>query len=337
MSTCLSLFELSRADSLTPAQTAHVNVCPRCRGLVRALAGADPAPTSPGPSLTLEWPHPAVANLDAAPRPGAVHSIWGNEDGDLLAAVIVDVDDREALVVPVSPDVHFAGEADVIIDQTVLAYPAMLEIWNHVQVLREQVMERIGQLNDELLDLVDAAVDAVIDSQPVPAELPQGVAVIGEADPRRLFREEEVRRVQRFVEPWRVLNVADTLGTVLAARRIENDLETEAVAEHADLSVDVIARLEADQENLREGVPISRLDTLAKWFGLWASQRFGDLVEQAVFDNDRGTAPGATLAVARRRTGVRSAGGEELLPEDVRRENARDYTQRLLARMREAT
>ena len=76
----------------------------------------------------------------------------------------------------------------------------MLEIWNHVQVLREQMMERIGELDDELLFWSHAAVDAVIDSQPLPAELAQGVAVIGEADPRRLFREEEARRVQTFVD-----------------------------------------------------------------------------------------------------------------------------------------
>ena len=287
-------------------EAAHVRGCARCSGLVRALADADHASISPESSVAIGWPHAVVADLDADPQPGAVHSIWGDEDGDLLAAVIIDVDDREALVVPVSPETHFAGDADVLIDPTVLAYPAMLEIWNHVQVLREQVMERIGQLNGDLIAL-DAAVDAVIDSRPLPPELRQGVAVGGEADPRRLFREEEARRIQKFVEPWRILNVADTLGTVLAARRVKKDLPTDAVAEQADLSADVVARLEADQQNLRAGISISHMDALARWFGLCPSQRLGDLVERAVFDNDRGPAADAQLAMARRRRGTRSA------------------------------
>jgi hypothetical protein len=285
------------------------------------------------PATAIEWPHRPVTDVNADPRPGAVHSIWGNEDGDLLAAVIIDVDDHEALVVPVSPETHLAAETDVLIDRAVLAYPAILEVWNHAQVLREQIMERIGELDERLTALVQDAVDAVIDGQPLPDGLTEGVAIIGEADPRRFFREQEAQRAQKFVAPWRLLNAADTLGGVLSSARAEQELEPDAVATQVDLPLDVLTRLEADEQDLRQSVPVAHLQSLARTFELWPSARFGHLVEEAVFANDRGTGLDAPVAMARRRRGARSAALR--LPEDVRREHARDYARQLLDRMRQ--
>jgi hypothetical protein len=333
MTDCLSPFELFQSETLSPAQSAHLRSCRRCGARARARDGARAAPPPPQPATAIEWPHRRVADVNADPRPGAVHSIWGNEDGDLLAAVIIDVDEHEALVVPVSPETHLAAETDVLIDQAVLAYPAMLEVWNHAQVLREQIMERIGELDERVTALVQGAVDAVIDSQPLPDGLMEGVAIIGEADPRRFFREEEAQRAQKFVAPWRLLNAADTLGGVLSFARAEQELEPDVVATQVDLPLDILTRLEADEQDLRQSVPIAHLQLLAQTFELWPSARLGHLVEEAVFANDRGTELGAPVAMARRRR--RGGRGPPRLPVDVRREHARDYAGQLLDRMRQ--
>jgi hypothetical protein len=264
MTDCLSPFELVSSEPLSHAQTAHLRSCRRCTALTRALGQASAAMQTTEPASAIEWPHRPVVDIDADPRPGAVHSIWGGEDGDLLAAVIVDVDDHEALVIPVSPETHLAAENDVLIDQRVLAYPAMLEVWNHAQVLREQIMERIGELDEQLTALVQDAVDAVIDGRGLPDGLPRGVPIIGEADPRRLFREEEALRTQRFVTPWRLLYAADTLGGVLASARAERELEPDAIVTQVDLSSDVLTRVEADEQDLRQSVPIPVMGTWSK-------------------------------------------------------------------------
>jgi hypothetical protein len=333
MTDCLSPFELFQSETLSPAQNAHLRSCRRCTALARALNGAVAAQQTTAPATAIEWPHRPVADVNADPRPGAVHSIWGNEDGDLMAAVIIDVDEHEALIVPVSPETHVAAETDILIDQAILAYPAMLEVWNHAQVLREQIMERIGELDERLTALVQGAVDAVIDSQPLPDGLAEGVAIIGDADPRRLFREQEAQRAQKFVAPWRLLNAADTLGGVLSSARAEQELEPDVVATQVDLPLDILTRLEADEQDLRQSVPIAHLQLLARTFELCPSARLGHLVEEAAFANDRGTELGAPVAMARRRRGARSAAPR--LPEDVRREHARDYARRLLDRMRQ--
>jgi hypothetical protein len=333
MTDCPPPFELLQSEALSPAQKVHLRSCRRCTALARALGGTAGEREVTEPATAIEWSHRPVADVLADPHPGAIHSIWGNEDGDLLAAVIIDVDDHEALVVPVSPETRLAAETDVLIDRSVLAYPAMLEVWNHAQVLPEQIMERIGELDEQLTTLVQDAVDAVIDSQSLPDGLTEGVAIIGEADPRRLFREAEARRAQKFLAPWRMLNAADTLGGVLSFARNEHELEPEAVATQVDLPAEVLTRLEADKQDLRQSVPIAHLQSLAQTFELCPSARLGHLVEEAVFANDRGTGVGAPVAMARRRRGARSAA--PLLPEDVRREHARDYARQLLDRMRQ--
>lgn len=332
MNECPSLTDLTSPDPLAPAIAAHVRECARCSALRRALANAGSPIANREPATTIVWPHAPIKNLDAPPRPGAIHAIWGDEEGDLLVAIILDVDEREALVLPVSTDIQFAGDADVLMQDETLAYPAMAEIWNHVQVLSEQIMEQVAVLPDAFAVVLDAAVDAFMDSEPLPSTLRQGVALLTEKDPRLLFRERESERIRRFVEPWRALNDGDTLGEIVRGRREERDMTLDALSARVDLTVQALNGVEADSHDLYADVPVAAMSKLADGLDLTASQRLVDLVEAAVFRNDRMPEPSKQIMHARRRRGVRSAAS--VPPEEVRREHAREYATKLLARMK---
>src|SRR6266852_4167521 len=118
MTTCPSIYALTSSAVLPPQLAAHVADCPRCRGL-RAAWEAGPLPSEhfePNDVAQVEWPHPLHAEIEADPVPGALHSIWGPETGELLLAGVLEVDEREALVVPLSIDVELAGDWDVLLE-----------------------------------------------------------------------------------------------------------------------------------------------------------------------------------------------------------------------------
>jgi hypothetical protein len=332
---CPSIAELTSAEILPPVLAAHVRECPRCQAL-RQLWEANPPASVEFVSEAIvdaRWPFAPHPNIDAPARPGAIHCVWGPEDGELLPALIMDVDEVEALVIPISPDTDMAGDGDVFIDQDVLAYPAIAEMWNHLRVLVEQIVEQIGELEATVHQNLDTALDAMLASEPLPAGLRQGPELIGELDPRALFREREAERARKFVEPWRALNLGATLGAVLEARRSERDLALDDVGERTDLAADALHRLEGDREDLHARVPIASMTALVRQMNLTPSRKLADLVEAAVFANDREPEPGAEVERARRRSGVRSAGRPS--SEEIRRKHAQEYAQRLLKQLKE--
>jgi hypothetical protein len=332
---CPSIAELTSAEILPPILAAHVRDCSRCQALRQLWEANPPAGVAFADEATVEakWPFPPHPNIDAPARPGAIHCVWGAEDGELLPAVIMDVDEVEALVIPISPDIDMAGDGDVFIDQHVLAYPAIAEVWNHLRVLAEQIVEQIGELEATVHDTLDSALDAMLASEPLPEGLRQGPELIGELDPRALFREREAERARKFVEPWRALNLGATLGAVLGSRRTECDLALDEVGERTDLAPDALHRLEEDREDLQARVSIASMTALVRQMNLTPSRKLADLVELAVFDNDREPEPGPQVELARRRVGARSAGRPP--SEETRRKHAQDYAQRLLARLAE--
>src|SRR6185312_16378566 len=130
----------------------------------------------------LEWPHAVYGEPEAEPVPGALHSVWGGEDGQLLVAAILEIDHREALVVPISDEPQLAGDWDLLLPEEVLPYPAMLEVWNHLRVLREQLMEQVARLDEGWLTGLRRAFNAFMTGEALPEGLPQGPPLIGEND-----------------------------------------------------------------------------------------------------------------------------------------------------------
>jgi hypothetical protein len=329
MTDCPSLYELTSKQVLPPQLAAHVRGCPRCRALVAAWQEqpVDEADLAAEAAVAVAWPWQATGDPDVPPTEGAIHSVWGPESGELLVALVMDVDEAEALVVPISTETHLAGDWDVELDPDVLPYPAIAELWNHLHVLREQLAERLAVLPQEAFQRLDAAVDAMFDSQPAPDDLAQGPAILTAADPRQSFRDAEARHVRAFVEPWRALNVGESLGEVIAARREEMSAPLAGLADELDFSSDTLGRIEANREDLHAAVPVATMERLRQRLRLVASQRLADLIHNVVFENDSTPPPDQAVAFARRRRGQRSRSGPP--PEEVRRQHADEYVQRL--------
>jgi hypothetical protein len=331
MSTCPSIHELTATAAPSPGLAAHLADCPRCRGL-RAAWEADSLPDErfgADDVPAVEWPHPPHPQPDADPAPGAVHSIWGPETGELLVAGVIEVDEREALVVPLSIEFELAGDWDVLLAPGTLPYRAMLEVWNHLHVLREQLMEQVAQLEDGWVDLLTEAYTNFMAGEEFPPQLDQGPALLTEADPRHAFRDAEAARSRDFAEPWRILFSAASLGAVLRGRREERAIELSELSEEVDIPS--LGRIEEDSEDLWAEVPLSNFEHLVERIGLPASARLGDLVGQAVYDNARQAPPEIEATLARRRRGMRSAASS--VPDEVRQRMADEYVSRLLARL----
>jgi hypothetical protein len=281
----------------------------------------------------VRWPHPVYAEVDAEPAPGALHSIWGPEDGQLLVAAVLELDAHEALVVPVSDRPELGGDSDVLLDEAALPYRAMLEMWNHVRVLREQLMEQVARVDDAWVAALKHAFANFMTGAPLPEGLRQGPALVGERDPRHGFREAESERVRWFTEPWRILYAAESFGGVLQGRRTDCELGLDELGEDVDISAGSLARLEEDREDLNAQVPKAKLIRLIERLQLPASARLVDLVEQAALANARQAPPEIQVAHARRRSGMRSATPE--LPEEMRREIATAYVSGLLESLKD--
>lgn len=337
MSDCPSIYELTDSVYLPPQLAAHVSGCARCR----ALRAAWEAESISNDDLDLDdlpeavWPHQVYFDQGAEPTPGAVHSIWGPESGELLVAVIVYADDEEALVIPISPDVQLAGDWDVLLDEPALPYPAVAQVWNHLHILREQCMEQLARLSSSLAAGLAQALDAFLTAARLSHQLRQGPALLTSDDPRHMFRDGEAARVREFTEPWRLLYAASTLGGVLRGRRDDCELALNDLSEELDLATEKLTRLEDDQEDLYSRVPVPDMERLVRRLSLPPSKRLANLVGVAVYENVRGT-PALGLVRARRRRGVRSAAGPH--PDDAaRRAAAEAYVGRLMQRLGETT
>lgn len=337
MSTCPSIYELTEPVQLPPQLAAHLASCPRCRAL-RDAWEADPTPDE-GPDIDAlseyRWPHDVYAGVDAEPVRGALHSIWGPESGELLTAVVVDVDEREALIVPVSPDVHLAGDWDVLLDNQVLPYAAIAEVWNHLHVLREQFLEQLMRLSSSAAEAIDAAVDAFTSGDELPSGLRQGPALLTDADPRHGFRDSEAALARGFTEPWRLLYAASTLGGVIRGRREDCDLNLSDLGEEVDLEPDSLSRLEDDREDLNARVSVPAMGRLIHRLSLPPSRRLAELVGAAAYENVQETITATGVVRARRRRGMRSAVGRPPEP-GVRREIADLYVARLMERLEQS-
>jgi hypothetical protein len=330
-----SVYELTSSEVLSPQLAAHVADCGYCQAIRAAWEADSHRDDDVALDVVVEvhWPHRAHADPDATPVPGAVHSVWGAEGGQLLVAVVLEVDDREALVLPVSDQLELAGDWDLLLDGDVLPFPAMVELWNHVRVLREQLLEQIGAVGDGLVDGLAQAFRGFMSGQPVPQGLRQGPPLVADADPRHRFRDLESERVRWFAEPWRVLYEADTFGGVVQGRRQERELELTVLSEDIDIPQASLERLEADREDLVARVSKPNLTKLIKRLQLPASGRLVDLVEDAAYSNASQPPPDMEMARARRRRGVRSVRPE--LPDEVRRQMAEQYVSGLLESLAE--
>lgn len=300
---CPSILELT-----TPPRSAatrqHVEGCLRCQAL---LAAWEADPVTDEPELDVAEVELPYWRPRADPRSpvavGAVHTVAAPGQDVFLLGLVIDHDSRQATVMPLSTEVHWAADWDVLLDEDVLGYPVMVEAWYPLDVLAEQLTEQLAVL--EQAELFVDLYDRSLDGTDAPQGLPEGPLIGSEDDPRLLFREQERERVRAYGEPARVINMGESLGQVLVAVREERGRAAEEVADAAGLELASLRRIEEDREDLRAGVSVKIFKSLLAELELPASEAFLGYVEEAAFLNDRGGVEEQGAVYARRRQRAR--------------------------------
>lgn len=333
MSDCPSLYELTSASlEENGGLRAHLASCRRCSAL---LAAWEREAREEGAAREDDWREWEVLagelgfdvgldDVDAPPVPGSVHGLWAPASDTFLVGVIVAVDDEAATVLPVSTETWAAADEDVVLGDDSLGYPAMVECWNRLDVLREQVAERVADPSPALTVIARA--------KPTGASATAtGPPIIAGADPRTALRAAEAERVRPYAEPSQRLQVATGLAGVVRRRREEQTEDLESVAAMVDLAPAQLRRLEAGDLDLCADLPVARLGRLVEHLELQPSRRLYVLVEETAFRTFRSPSYGEARAAARRRGGTRGRARQQ--PEEVRRDHARQYVEALRTRI----
>jgi hypothetical protein len=224
---CPSIAELAEhVVRPEPAVAAHLESCRRCRAIVRLLHQRDrgAAPEIPQRELPAV---PLPRREEPSERSFGEVCIAESEqaDGTLLVCVALRWDEetepKTVVVAPVSPEIENASDSDLILGaDEQLGYPTIVEVWNHGTVLSDQIVERLGVLSEETRRSLDALYEAVLGGETSPADVPVGVEIVSDEDPRAIFQEEESERARPFWQPAGRLYAerpaeAPSLGTML--------------------------------------------------------------------------------------------------------------------------
>ena len=182
---------------------------------------------------------------------------------------------EEALtIVPISGDAHVATEWDLLLPRELLGYPAMAQVWNFGTVLPEQVVEVVTSLATMENDRLDRLATAARAGGQPPADLPVGVPVLDDADPRLLDQEQAAELVRPFWGPALALAGAETLGQLVHHRREELGVATDELESLAE-SRGWLEAFEGDRLDVRRTLGSSALAALLRRLGVIASRRLG--------------------------------------------------------------
>jgi hypothetical protein len=227
MTDCPSLEELTDfTNTGDEAIERHVASCRRCRALLRLLGeleGIAEGELTPRELPEAELPRRETPAGEIAFGEVCIIDTDFN-GGSLLVGVVLDRPTPETIeVAPVSMETTNASDWDLLLasDNGVLGYPAMVEVWNHGTILSDQVAERLGLLVVDGQHRLNAMYDALLADEAPPADVPRGVALRADEDPRAIFQEEEAERVRPFWQPAarlfaeRAPETAATVGVLL--------------------------------------------------------------------------------------------------------------------------
>ncbi len=236
---CPTLEELrAQLESANEAVSRHLETCRRCRALLRLLAEEGASPPSsvaaPADRQSVGEPSSEEEQRPTEVGEGAVVVASSPEaPGELLLAVVLDTESDAAgtdgvVVAPLSTETELATDADIVLGraQTRLGYDVMAEVWNHGTLLREQLEEQRGVVEDnaweKLAALYAAAIgeldDVAEEAQVTAAPVGDGLPTIADEDSRLVFQDEELERAQRFYRPAARLLAADAVEADAEAR-----------------------------------------------------------------------------------------------------------------------
>jgi hypothetical protein len=205
---CLSLLELLelRDGAATATAERHLVGCRRCQALLRTLpAGLSPAlselvPVTQAPKHTS--PGRAV-RADGHVRTGALWRAVSDVDAAFAWVVAIigrspDAEDR-LLVAPAVPHPELATDRDLLLDSDVLGYRAFIDITNLGSLLRDQLLDQVGQLARPAAEAMIGLYRHLLSGGPAPQDAARGLPALDEADPRLL---EQAARSEALRELW---------------------------------------------------------------------------------------------------------------------------------------
>lgn len=326
---CPSILQLTTTDLASDrALRTHVEDCLRCQALLRAWQ-ADPLDVEEVAEddrmPTLNWT--PRADPGAAPVIGAIQTINAPRHDVYLLGLVVDLTETQATVFPISTDVHQAGDWDVILDEDQLGYPAMVEAWNAVDLLAEQLIEQVATADPEPFI---ALYDSSLSGAEAPTGIWQGPSLDISDDPRHLFREYERERVRPYAEPARVVTMGETLGEILYSIRSERALEHDELAIAAGIEPLCVTSLEEGRLDIRSSISVKDFGRLLWQLDVAPSEEFYGRVEEAVFVGDRHVEH-QTLARGRKLQLIRR--GRAKPDEEDKRARARAWVEKLRAEL----
>jgi hypothetical protein len=251
--------------------------CPRCSALLSSL------------------PDIRIPDDRDAPRIGAPPSlVTAPPDrisaGDVWVAVAPDESERRYVVVvigkrqdtndgivvaPTSPDVYEATDLDVKIDDSPLGYPFLVSAWNFGTILRRQLVETLGRLGQEQFAAVKAAYRRALGGDSAEDIEPVGPDIVSTADPRLLWRDEQIHALRLLWRPRRAALVSEeskaeagervaageSLGRFLKQLFLAGEWDEATVAEQSHVSIGEVTKIALDHLDLTDG---SDIDTVAK-------------------------------------------------------------------------
>jgi hypothetical protein len=299
---CPSLADLLVSDSeLSDELRGHLAACRRCRALrrhmlERALAveiAADAPALGKKPQERLSGATDRTV--------GGVYALHGPVADEYLIGALVDWDEEEAVVIPISDAVTNATDWDLLIGPEALGYPAMAEAWNHGTVLVEQLEEKLGELGGLTEPLV-ALYEAALAGDAVPEEMLAGVAVLADADPRLLFQDEESERVSDFWQPATLLAGVASVGELVRLQREELAIESPELVDFVE--PEALAALEGDRLDMAGALAPAAFGRLMRQLGVTWSRRFRALARATALATYRDPLEGAAgVALYRSRRG----------------------------------
>ena len=297
----------------------HLATCRRCRALRRHLK-----PTELVAAAEPMAKEPTAREVSTEPALGSVYAIHGPLADEYLVGALVDWDDEEAVVVPVSAETRFATDWDVLLEEHLLGYQAMAEVWNHGTVLVEQLNEKLAELG-EWAGALAALYEAALESRELPTPVRVGPPVLSDADPRVVFHDEESERVAVYWQPATLLAGVESVFELVRLQREELGLAPDDL----DVARSTLEALEHGEVDVIHDVPLPTFAALLCQLRLGASRRLEQLAARSALATYRErfeTQP----ALARKRKGMRQRGATKS-PEQL----AAEYARRLMEELGE--
>jgi hypothetical protein len=314
--TCPSLQALLLGE-LNTEEREHVSSCLRCQILLRNRPEASTnEPGAPNERQAFRETSADPVFEDAEPGDLALLSAPGTDTH--VVAFVLQVKETEAKVVPVSSDTWAATEWDLLLDSSVLGYPAIAQVWNYGSVLIEQLRDVAAQAPEAVTEQMRMMYGAAIQSAEVPAGLPVGPRVLSDEDPRLLAQDEAAEAARVYWEPLITMSGIASVAELVSSRSEELSLSREELKAAVGDRLTWLDELESGRRDLRKVLSPAQLAEVFKKLAVPRSRRLGEIVLATIAATSLGVSAEATgLSFARRRRGswLPSEGAPQLTPE----------------------